>query len=84
LSEQIGTMNRQSPDRTRTVVVAAGDTLPALAFRAYGDDALWRYIADANPRLITDPAVIEAGMVLQIPRIEDPTLIVPPARVATS
>jgi hypothetical protein len=36
LKEQLGAMNRRSPDRTRTVVVVAGDTLPAIAFRAMG------------------------------------------------
>jgi nucleoid-associated protein YgaU len=68
LKEQLGTMNRRSPDRTRTVVVAAGDTLPAIAFRAYGDDALWRPIALHNG--IVDPARLQPGTVLELPKLE--------------
>jgi nucleoid-associated protein YgaU len=67
LKEQLTTMNRQSPDRTRTVVVGAGDTLPAIAARAYGDDTQWRAIADANG--IADPSRITPGAVLQVPRL---------------
>jgi len=68
LRDQLGAMNRRSPDRTRTVVVVAGDTLPAIAFRAYGDDTLWRPIALHNA--IDDPAVVAPGLVLEIPKLE--------------
>ncbi|KYF92557.1 hypothetical protein BE18_16825, partial [Sorangium cellulosum] len=37
LAEQIGDMSRRSPDRTRTVLVREGDTLPGIAASAYGD-----------------------------------------------
>ncbi|HET7539653.1 MAG TPA: LysM peptidoglycan-binding domain-containing protein [Polyangiaceae bacterium] len=67
LKEQLGDMNRKSPDRTRTVVVVAGDTLPAIAFRAYGDDSQWRAIADHNG--IADPALLEPGLVLEVPSL---------------
>jgi hypothetical protein len=70
LKEQLGTMNRKSPDRTRTVVVMAGDTLPAIASRAYGDDTQWRAIADNNN--IADPSRLVPGMVLQVPRLPSP------------
>ena len=40
LADQIGGMNPQSPDRTRTVLARERDTLPAIAYRAYGDEAL--------------------------------------------
>jgi nucleoid-associated protein YgaU len=69
LREQLGKTNKSSPDRTRTVVVAAGDTLPAIAFRAYGDDTLWRPIARRNR--IEDPARLEPGTVLTVPTLED-------------
>ena len=68
LKDQLGAMNRRSPDRTRTVVVVAGDTLPAIAFRAYGDDALWRPIALQNK--IADPARLAPGTVLELPKVE--------------
>jgi nucleoid-associated protein YgaU len=68
LKEQLGTMNRRSPDRTRTVVVVAGDTLPAIAFRAYGDDTLWRPIAEHNQ--LADPARLVPGTVLELPKVE--------------
>lgn len=70
LKEQIGDMNRRSPDRTRTVVVVAGDTLPAIAFRAYGDDGLWRAIAEHNRAKIPDPSRLAPGTVLEVPRLE--------------
>jgi hypothetical protein len=70
LKEQLGTMNRKSPDRTRTVVVMAGDTLPAIASRAYGDDTQWRAIADNNNS--ADPSRLVPGMVLQVPRLPSP------------
>jgi nucleoid-associated protein YgaU len=72
LKEQIGTMNRQSPDRTKTYVVAQGDTLPAIAFRAYGDATLWRGIAawKQNAARIADPTRLQPGLILEIPRVE--------------
>lgn len=69
LIEQLGKMNLQSRDRTRTAVVGVGDTLPRIASRAYGDDGLWRPIADANA--IADPTLLEEGRVLRIPPVED-------------
>lgn len=60
-----------SPDRTRTVAVAEGDTLPAIAFRAYGEPSRWREIALANG--ITDPARLAPGTILEVPRLEEPT-----------
>jgi nucleoid-associated protein YgaU len=68
LKEQIAKINRRSPDRTRTVVVAAGDTLPAIAFRAYHDATMWRPIALHNK--IADPARLVPGMVLEVPKVE--------------
>jgi S-formylglutathione hydrolase FrmB/LysM repeat protein len=51
------------PDATR-YTVAAGDTLSALAFRFYGDRALYPPIAVFNG--ITDPDAIDVGQVLVI------------------
>ncbi|MFI2229903.1 alpha/beta hydrolase-fold protein [Nocardia testacea] len=49
----------------RTHTVVAGETLPALALRFYGDAGLHRLIATAGA--ITDPDAIDAGQHLIIP-----------------
>lgn len=51
------------PDATRHTV-SAGDTLSALAFRFYGDTALYPLIAAFNG--IADPAALDVGQVLVI------------------
>jgi hypothetical protein len=48
--------------------VADGDTLPALAYDAYGDPNEWRTIADANG--IEDPLRLRRGTMLSIPRLD--------------
>ena len=48
--------------------VVAGDSLPFLAWREYGDATAWRTIAEANG--IDDPLVLRRGTELTIPRIE--------------
>lgn len=57
-----------SPDRTRTIAVEQGDTLPAIAFRAYGDASLWRSIVTANR--LEDPSRLRPGTILSVPRLE--------------
>ncbi|KYG02115.1 hypothetical protein BE20_51580 [Sorangium cellulosum] len=70
LAEQIGDMSRRSPDRTRTVLVREGDTLPGIAASAYGDPTQWRPIAEHNR--IADPARLTPGRILTVPPIEPP------------
>lgn len=70
LREQIGGMSRRSPDRTRTVLVREGDTLPAIAAHAYGDPTLWRPIAEHNR--VGDPARLTPGRVLEVPPLAPP------------
>lgn len=48
LEEQLQAMNLQSADHTRSHTVQEGETLPLIAFDAYGNASLWRLIADAN------------------------------------
>ncbi|WP_437758541.1 CIS tube protein [Sorangium sp. So ce1389] len=67
LQQQIRDMSRRSPDRTRSVLVREGDTLPAIAAHAYGDPTLWRPIAEHNR--IDDPARLTPGRVLEVPPI---------------
>lgn len=69
LRDQLGKTNKSSPDRTHTIVAEQGDTLPAIAARAYGDDRLWRPIAVENR--IEDPSRLRPGTVLTLPRLED-------------
>ena len=49
----------------RTHTVLAGETLPTLALRYYGDAALDRLSATASG--ITDPAVVDVGQRLAFP-----------------
>lgn len=49
--------------------VVAGDTLESVAYRSYGDPALWREIAHAND--IDDPMRLRPGTVLLLPAIEE-------------
>lgn len=50
--------------------VVAGDSLPLLAWREYGDPTAWRTIAEAND--IDDPMVLAPGRELIIPGTTDP------------
>jgi hypothetical protein len=66
-SDQLGQMGLQSPDKTNAATVREGDTLPAIAFREYGDAAQWRAIAAAND--LANPLALTPGAVLVVPRI---------------
>lgn len=52
----------------RTITVMRGDTLSAIAQRAYGDAALYMKIVQANPRVLTSPDHIYPDQVLRIPQ----------------
>ncbi|MFF7633288.1 LysM peptidoglycan-binding domain-containing protein [Kitasatospora sp. NPDC008050] len=60
-----------SPEARSTHQVIAGDSLPLLAWRAYGDAAAWRTIAEANG--IDDPMVLVPGSELIVPGIDERT-----------
>ena len=49
-------------------LVKDGDSLPSIAYRAYGDATRWRTIAEANE--IDDPLRLPRGRSLAIPRLE--------------
>jgi nucleoid-associated protein YgaU len=74
LEEVAGEQSGQNPTsgalaaRTGHVVVA-GDTLQSVAYRAYGNAALWREIAEANG--IDDPMRIRPGTRLLLPAPEE-------------
>lgn len=48
--------------------VTDGDSLPMIAYRAYGDATRWRPIAEANG--IDDPMRLRRGSTLTIPRLD--------------
>jgi hypothetical protein len=66
-AQQLGEMALRSPDKTNVATVREGDTLPAIAFREYGDAAQWRAIATAND--IANPLAMVPGTSLVVPRI---------------
>jgi hypothetical protein len=68
LAHQQRQLGLHSADRTSSHVVRRGDTLSAIAARAYGSPAEWRRIADHNR--ISDPARLAPGTELEIPPIE--------------
>src|SRR5215208_6251026 len=55
-------------DAISSHLVRDGDSLPSIAFAAYGDATLWRTIAEANE--IDDPLRLPRGRSLAIPRLE--------------
>lgn len=63
--EQYRRINPQSPDRTKTYVVRAGDRLDVIAANAYGDASHWRVIAAANG--MARPRILVPGTLLVIP-----------------
>ncbi len=67
LNEQKKQINPHSPDRTQAHVVQRGDTLSAIAARAYGRPDNWRAIATANG--IEDPRRLAPGQTLAVPPI---------------
>jgi nucleoid-associated protein YgaU len=50
-------------------VVVAGDSLASVAYRAYGDPALWRGVARVNG--IDDPMRLRPGTRLLLPALEE-------------
>jgi hypothetical protein len=56
-------INQQSPDRTKTRAIRAGDRYDLIAAEEYGDPALWPVLAAANgderPRLLRPGRLIE-------------------------
>ena len=68
LETQLQQLNLQSSDHTRVHTVQRGETLPQIAYRAYGDATQWRVIATANDLL--RPRALEPGRVLELPPLQ--------------
>jgi hypothetical protein len=69
LEEQVSNPKRASADHTKLHVVQQGDTMSGIAALEYGDPALWRPIADANPDQ-ANPRNLTPGTVLTIPALD--------------
>jgi hypothetical protein len=65
VQKQLEEIGRQSPDRTKRVVVKEGEALWHYAAREYGDPDQWRVIADRNG--LENPRLIEPGTELELP-----------------
>lgn len=65
LRDQQQQLNPRSPDHTRSHIVREGETLPLIAWDAYGDAAKWRVIADTNG--LADARDLAPGRALQLP-----------------
>jgi nucleoid-associated protein YgaU len=65
VAEQVKAINYQSADHTRQHVVQDGETLPLIAFDAYGDAGKWRVIAAHNK--IADVRHPAPGTELELP-----------------
>jgi len=68
LDYQLQQLNLNSPDRTHSHIVQAGETLSSIAARYYRRPGEWRHIAEKNG--IEDPRRLMAGTRLLVPRIE--------------
>ncbi|MFD9941006.1 hypothetical protein ACFWYW_10110 [Nonomuraea sp. NPDC059023] len=76
MEEVAGVPSKQNPTSgalgaVEVHVVVAGETLAAVAYRAYGDPALWRAVAEAND--VDDPLRLRPGTRLLLPTIEELT-----------
>lgn len=60
--------HKESPDRTKCIVMTSGSSLWEIAEREYGDAAYWRDIANANH--IMNPLEVPAGTYLKVPAQE--------------
>lgn len=67
LDQEAKEIKRSTSTYTRLHVVTQGETLSAIAARAYGSPALWRPIAILNA--IANPLDLETGDQLQVPNL---------------
>jgi nucleoid-associated protein YgaU len=65
VAEQVTAINYQSADHTRLHMVQEGETLPLIAYDAYGDARNWRLIARHNN--LPDVRRLTPGAALELP-----------------
>ena len=63
---QVKTNPFASPDKFKRYIIKDGDTIWQLAYEHYGEPGLWRFIADANEKIICDPKELEPGVEILI------------------
>ncbi|MCP5047909.1 MAG: hypothetical protein GY940_12105 [bacterium] len=66
--KELAAAPQNSPDRRKMFVARDGDNIWQMSYRAYGDAAQWRAIADANH--IDDPIAMQAGANVIIPVLD--------------
>lgn len=69
LEEQAATEKRNSPDMTHYWLVKAGDTLPNIAWKTYGDASLYLELARVNA--LVSFRTLEPGMRLTLPPLRE-------------
>ena len=67
LEDQLKELKPESTDHTAQRVVKGGETLSSIAAEEYDDPRLWRYIADSNEAVASNPIRLTPGTVLLIP-----------------
>ncbi len=65
--EMLEELRKKPKVASRKYVVAAGDTLSAIAAKFYGDANRWKEILEANKDTIKNPNAIRVGQELVIP-----------------
>lgn len=65
VAQQVTAINYKSADHTRLHMVQDGETLPLIAYDAYGDVSQWRLIASHNR--ISDARRVASGTSLELP-----------------
>ncbi len=69
LEEQMAELKLNSPDRTHSHVLKAGEDLSRIANNYYDSPADWRHIADQPNNGIEDPRRLQPGSVFTVPAI---------------
>ena len=67
VSDQIDAINLRSADHTRIYTVLAGDNLPGIANKKYGNPSFWRMIAQHNN--IRHVRYLQPGLELELPPV---------------
>lgn len=65
--EMLEELKKMHKPKARKYVVAAGDTLGAIAKKFFGDANRWKDILEANKDTVKDPDAIRVGQELNIP-----------------
>lgn len=67
LAQYLTLLANLAKTRPRQYVIANGDTLPSIAGRFYGNQALWPNLYNANRKVISNPNVLHTGTIINLP-----------------